>query len=185
MEKIHKNRRELLISDVDQWPLSLKENAICKFKINVEQDLWNNFCEIAPTLSVIRQQGALQMCLIPECEAFNKLKETFQEIKEDVYHWIVMRQNGDNHVFPHKDPPRDCAVYIPLMPRGEDYTPLEIYYEDKKYGIPPNDSPTVYAWNPKVTHAAYQFGQPRYNIQMSIGMSYREFFEKHKHLFDV
>lgn len=185
MEFIDQDRRKYLITDTDQWPLSLKENAICKLTIDIDNDLWNQCCEITKTLENPKIRGALQMYKWPDCKPFDILKKKLEIFKDDVSNWFIMSQSGKNHVYPHNDPVRKCSVYIPLLPKGDDYTPLEIFYQDEQYGIPMNNVPTVYVWNPQVKHAVYQFGQRRYNVQMTMKITYQEFFEKYKDLIDI
>lgn len=185
MEYIDKDRRKLLITDVDQWPLSLKQNIISKLKIDIDKDLWNECCEITNTLKNPKIRGALQMYPWPDCKPFDNLRSKLEIFKNDVSNWFIMSQSGRTQVYPHNDPVRKCSVYMPLLPKGDDYTPLEIFYQNEQYGIPENNDPTVYVWNPQVKHAVYQFGQPRYNVQMTMKIAYQEFFEKYKELFDI
>lgn len=185
-EKIHVSkgsRRGWMDSD---WTYDIKSNAISKLKIDIEEDLWNDLSDLVVQLEYKDfYSEMLRLCEWPTCDATSKLKEKFKVFDDDVARYVIMGQFADKHVFPHVDPVRSTCVYMPLLPRGDDYTPLELYYNNKIIGTPTNDSPCVYAWNTKIPHAVYQFGMARYNVQVTINLPYNEFFEKYRELFDV
>lgn len=185
---IHKprpDRRMWLDCDVKNWPSSLKENALCPTNITIEQDLWNELSEIVQNLEYEDVHAVLNICFWPTCAATDKLKEKFAVFQEDIDKYLVLRNRPYESVYPHKDPVRGTSIYLPLLPRNEDYKPLEIYWDNFEYGIPPNDNPTVWIWNTKATHAVFNDKFYRYNIQASINLPYNEVFVKYKDVFDI
>lgn len=175
------------ISDVKDWTYDIKSNAVCKLKIDIEEDLWNALSELSPKLQYKEFSNAsrLKICYWPECDVTDILRAKFDIFKEDIAEYIIMGQYADQHIFPHIDPIRETSIYIPLLPRGIEYTPLELYYNNDIVTLPPNDRPAVYAWNTKIPHSVFQFGVARYNVQMVSYMPYHEFFQKYKSKFDV
>jgi len=170
----------------DNWTYDIKANAISKLKINIEESLWNDLSDLVLQLKYqYFYNNALRVCDWPICDASLKLKEKFKVFEDDVERYVIMGQSANNHVYPHIDPVRSTAVYIPLLPRGDDYTPLELYYNNMIIGTPANNEPCVYAWNTKIPHSVFQFGMDRYNVQITFNLPYKEFFEKYKDLFDV
>lgn len=187
-ERIHKPRmvrREWLNTNYENWPLDLKQNAICKLKITIEHDLWTELYEIAKTLEYKDVHKVLNICFWPECEATNKLKEKFSMLSSDIDKYLVLRNKPYEFVYPHRDPVRGTSIYLPLGPHGEDYAPLEIYHNHSEYGLPENNEPIVWCFNTKCTHAVFNKSQPRYNIQASVNMPYKEFFKKYYDLFNL
>jgi len=187
-ERIHKprmNRRDWIKCNTDLWPLDLKQNAICKLKIEIEIDLWNELYNIAKVLEYKDVHKVLNICFWPECEATNILKEKFSVFGEDIDKYIVLRNQPYEFVYPHRDPVRGTSIYLPLGPRGSSYAPLEIYHNHMEYGLPENDEPTVWAWNTKCTHAVFNKSEPRFNIQASINMPYTTVFERYNAIFDI
>jgi hypothetical protein len=187
-ERIHEPRmvrRELLNCDTDKWPLDLKKNAICKLKIDIEPELWNELYEIAQTLEYKNVHKVLNICFWPECKATDKLKKKFKIFEKDIDKYVVLRNQPYEFVYPHRDLVRETSIYLPLGPHGEDYAPLEIYHRGMEYGLPENNTPIVYAWNTKCTHAVFNKSQPRFNIQASINLPYKKVFKKYNDVFDV
>jgi len=187
-ERIHKPRmvrREWLHTDYNSWPLDLKQNAICKLKIKIDFDLWNELYEIVKTLEYKDVHKVLNICLWPECEATKKLKNCFAPLDKDIDKYLVLRNQPYEFVYPHRDPVRGTSIYLPLGPYGEDYAPLEIYHNHAEYGLPENNEPIFWCWNTKCTHAVFNKSQPRFNIQASINLSYQEVFKKYNDIFDI
>jgi len=187
-EKIHTprmDRREWLNCDIDNWPEGIKENAICPLKITIEKDLQLELYEIAKKLEYKDVHEVLNICFWPDCAATDILKEKFSIFAEDIDKYLVLRNRPLEFVYPHKDPFRGTSIYLPLGPLGKQYKPLEIYYNNREIGIPENDTPVVYAWNTRVTHAVFNNNNYRYNIQASINLPYEEVFEKYNDLFDI
>jgi len=178
-------RREWLKCNATTWPTSLKENAICKLKIDIDNELWNELYDIAQTLEYADVHKVLNICFWPECNATEMLKEKFAVFNEDIDKYLVLRNRPLEFVYPHRDPVRSTSIYLPLGPKGDDYAPLEIYYDNMEYGLPVNSHPAVYAWNTKCTHAVFNTNQFRYNIQVSINLSYQEVFLKYNEIFDI
>jgi hypothetical protein len=187
-ERIHKprlNRRLWLNCDTDSWPSSVKENAICPLSITVEKDLQLELLEIAKTLEYKDVHSVLNICFWPDCAATDLLKEKFSIFAEDIDKYLVLRNRPLESVYPHKDPVRGTSIYLPLGPLGSEYKPLEIYYDNDEYGVPENDTPIVYAWNTKATHAVFNNNNYRYNMQASLNLPYAEVFEKYRNVFKV
>lgn len=187
-EKIHTprmDRRQWLICDTNSWPSIIKENAICPLNIEIEKDLQLELLEIAKTLEYKDVHKVLNICFWPDCAATDLLKEKFSIFAEDIDKYIVLRNRPLEFVYPHKDPVRGTSIYLPLGPSGNQYKPLEIYYNNDEYGIPENDIPIVYAWNTKATHAVFNNDNYRYNIQASINLPYEEVFKKYRDVFKV
>lgn len=179
------DRRMWINCDISTWPQSVKENAICPTNIHIEEDLWNELGEIATTLEYEDLYEVLNLCFWPTCAATDKLKEKIAVFAEDIDKYIVLRNRPHETVYPHKDPVRGTSIYLPLLPKGSNYKPLEIYYDNEQYGIPPVEKPTVWVWNTHATHAVFNESRYRYNIQASINMPYNEVFKKYRHVFDV
>ena len=169
----------------DDWSYDIKVNAICKLQIDIEEDIWNELSDLVTQLDYENFYNSLRVCDWPICDATNKLKDKFKIFESDIERYVIVGQYGNNHVYPHMDPVRSTTVYIPLLPRGEDYTPLELYYNNTIVGTPPNDNPCAYAWNTKIPHSVFQFGKDRYNAQITFNLPYREFFWKYMSSFDV
>ena len=179
------DRRMWLNCDHKTWPLAVKEGAICPTNIQIEEDLWHELSEIVQHLEYSLVHTVLNICFWPTCNATDRLKEKIQIFQEDIDKYIVLRNNPGDTVYPHKDPVRGTTLYLPLLPKGEDYMPLEIYYNNGEYGVPANDKPTVWMWNTKATHAVFVNNFYRYNIQASINLPYNEVFVKYKDVFDI
>jgi len=191
VSKFNSVRRDWLITDMSKWDYEFKSNVICKMKIDIEYDLWEEITEIVKKLDYNYVYGFIKIAFWPTCEAAEKLKQKFKPFEEDIEKFVIIAQDGDKHVVPHCDPTRQCSFYIPLWPRGESYAPLELYHNGKGYGIPPNDSPIVYGYNTAMMHSVIvdrlTENRPRYNIQASIKMdiTYQQIFQKYKDFFDV
>ena len=169
----------------EDWPFDIKCNVISKLKIDIERDLWNELSDLVLKLNYEDFYNSLRICDWPVCEATNKLKDKFKIFENDIERYTIVGQYANNHVYPHIDPVRSTIIYIPLLPRGEDYTPLELYYNNTIIGTPSNDKPCAYVWNTKIPHSVFQFGKDRYNAQITLNLSYGEFFRKHIAMFDV
>jgi hypothetical protein len=62
---------------------------------------------------------------------------------------------------------------------------LEIYYNNKIYGIPKNTK-KVYIWNTRILHAVINNCEyDRYNLQLSVYIPYTDFYQKYKDVIDV
>ena len=179
------DRRMWLNCDVCSWPLSVKQNAICPTNIQIEYDLWCELSEIAQKLEYSDIHSVLNICFWPTCEATDRLKEKILIFQDDIDKYIVLRNRPNEIVYPHKDPVRGTSIYLPLLPIGKEYKPLEIYWDNNEYGIPPNDIPRIWLWNTKATHAVFNNEFYRYNIQASINLPYHEVFQKYKNVFDL
>lgn len=185
---IHKprpDRRMWLNCDVDSWPANVKENAICPTNIQIEKDLWKELSEIVQTLEYEDVHAVLNICFWPTCTATDRLKEKLAIFNDDINKYLVLRNRPYESVYPHKDPVRGTSIYLPLLPKGTAYKPLEIYWDNNEYGTSPNDTPVVWLWNTKATHAVFNDKFYRYNIQASLNLPYNEVFKKYKHVLDI
>lgn len=191
VSKFNSVRRDWLITDMNKWDYYVKSNIICKMKIDIEYDLWDEMTEIVKKLDFEYVYTRIKVAFWPTCEVSEKIKEKFKPFDEDIEKFVIIGQDGDDHVVPHCDPTRQASFYIPLTPRGEKYAPLELYHNGEGYGIPPNDGPVVYGYNTAMMHSVILDGTsrniPRYNIQasMKMGITYQQIFQKYRDFFDV
>lgn len=187
------NRRKWIVSNPKEWTLDIKSNVICELNVKIENELWDELINLSQTVNYLDIENKLRMYFWAKNEILPKLKEKFKPFEEDIIEWLFISQDGTKDIRPHSDhwnhhdssKSRSSCFYIPLSPKGDDYVPLELYYGENVYGIPPNDKPKVYMWNCKLLHAVFtnEKNIPRYNIQISLKKSYQEIFKKYKNFF--
>ena len=89
---------------------------------------------------------------------------------------IFLKFNGEQGFMPHKDGGGGCRIYIPIRPKGLDYSRLEFYYDNQIYYLyNDTDIPKAYLFSQEVPHALFNQGYPdRYNLQIGTDLSYKE-----------
>jgi len=182
------DRRQYLNTDYANWSMDVKSNAICKLKITYDEDLWKELYEIAQSLRYENFHKILNLAIWPECDATKRLQDILSVFENDIDKYLFFMSppmTMDDMIYPHRDPTRGTSIYLPIGPYGIDYAPLEMYYDHDEYGLPENNSPTVWAWNTQCTHAVFNLYQPRYNIQLGMNLPYQQVFEKYNDLFDI
>lgn len=189
------DRRKWLITDPIQWTSEAKSNVICEMNIKIENDLWNELIDLSQNVEYFNVENKLKMHFWSKNEVLSNLKDKFKPFEEDIIEWLFISQDGTKDIRPHSDhwnhhdssKSRSSCFYIPLSPKGNDYTPLELYYGENVYGTPANEEPIVYMWNCKLLHAVFtnEKNIPRYNIQISLKKSYQEIFQKYKFFFKI
>jgi hypothetical protein len=113
-------------------------------------------------------------------EPTNKVGEMLYDILGDNRkHFGVIglvKMDSDSGLIPHKDGSGTCRTYIPIYPFGEDYSRLEIYYENQIYYIYNYESPPpMYIFSSRCIHAAFNQGYPeRMNMQIECLLPYNE-----------
>lgn len=176
------HRRNVIVPEQD-WDLHIRQNVITHLPILIEQELRNQLVDLA-TNSCYETYYNLNMFSIDNTAAAIEIKKHFSMFEEVNSCTLLKLEKGAN-IWPHSDPNRHVNIYIPLYPEGNDYQPLEIYYNNKIYGIPKNTN-KVYAWNTRILHGVINNCEyDRYNLQLSIYIPYVEFFQKYKDLIDA
>lgn len=167
----------------DEWTEEIKSNVICELPFTIPEEVLAELRELAFAADY-KSYYELNLCDIPDTPAANWIRKTFAPF-EEIQTFAFMKLVAKGVIPPHADPNRHVNIYIPLYPDGEAYAPLEIYYDNKIYGIPTNTS-KVYAWNTRLLHGVMNHrGGERYNLQMSIYFPYQEWYKKYKDLINA
>lgn len=175
---VYSNHRRNLIVPQKDWHEDIKKNVIAELPIVIEDDLRQELIEIAQQTNY-KSYYELNLSDLSKPDVLNRIIEKFAVFEEIQTYAFLKLEKGAN-VWPHADPNRYVNIYIPLYPEDEDYQPLEIYYNNKIYGIPKNTK-KVYIWNTRILHAVINnCDYDRYNLQLSVYIPYTEFYEKYK-----
>lgn len=175
---IYANHRRNVIVPEEQWEEEIRENVITTLPIIIEDSLREELIKLAQDTEY-KSYYELNLSDISNKTVLERVVEKFSIFEEIQTYAFLKLQKGAN-VWPHGDPNRHVNIYIPLYPEGEDYQPLEIYYNNKIYGIPKNTG-KVYIWNTRILHAVINNCPfDRYNLQLSVYIPYQEFYQKYK-----
>lgn len=176
------HRRNVIVPE-NKWDQDVKQNVITTLPITIEDDLRQELIIIAQQTDY-KSYYELNLSDLSKPDVLNRIVEKFAAFEEIQTYAFLKLEKGAN-VWPHADPNRYVNIYIPLYPEDEDYQPLEIYYNNKIYGIPKNTK-KVYAWNTRILHGVInKCPYDRYNLQLSIYIPYTEFYQKYKGIIDV
>lgn len=177
------NHRRNLIVPEDQWDEEIRENVITTLPIEIEDDLREELIKIAQQTEY-KSYYELNLSDISNQAILNRVVEKFSMF-EEIQNYAFLKLKKGSNVWPHGDPNRHVNIYIPLYPAGNDYQPLEIYYNNKIYGIPVNTK-KVYIWNTRILHAVINNCEyDRYNLQLSVYIPYTEFYKKYKEIINA
>ena len=176
------HRRNVIVPE-DNWNQDVKANVISTLPITIEDDLREELIKIAQQ-TAYKSYYELNLSDLSKPDVLNRIVKKFSMFEEIQTYAFLKLDKGAN-VWPHGDPNRHVNIYIPLYPEGEDYQPLEIYYNNKIYGIPKNTK-KVYIWNTRILHAVINNCEyDRYNLQLSVYIPYTDFYQKYKDVIDV
>lgn len=166
-----------------EWTEEIRSNVITELPFTVPDDILQKLRDLA-FVADYKSYYELKLCDIQQGDARDWIMQTFSPF-EEIQTFAFLKLAKNSHVMPHADPNRYVNIYIPLYPLGDDYAPLEIYYNNKIYGIPCNTN-KVYAWNTRILHGVMNKGDyERYNLQMSIYFPYTEWYEKYKDIINA
>jgi hypothetical protein len=176
------HRRNVIVPE-DNWNQDVKANVISTLPITIEDDLREELIKIAQQ-TAYKSYYELNLSDLSKPDVLNRIVKKFSMFEEIQTYAFLKLDKGAN-VWPHGDPNRHVNIYIPLYPEGEDYQPLEIYYNNKIYGIPKNTK-KVYIWNTRILHAVINNCEyDRYNLQLSVYIPYTDFYQKYKDVINV
>ena len=173
------HRRNLIVPEVE-WTEEINSNVIASLPIEIEDDLREQLIQIAKRTDY-KSYYELNLSDLSDSDCLNRIISKFGAFEEIQTYAFLKLEKGAN-VWPHADPNRHVNIYIPLYPEDEDYQPLEIYYNNKIYGIPKNTK-KVYVWNTRILHAVINNCEyDRYNLQLSLYIPYTEFYAKYRNI---
>jgi hypothetical protein len=171
------HRRNVIVPEYD-WDEDTRSNIISTLPITIEDDLRQQLIDIAQKTEY-KTYYELNLSDLSDTYCLTKIIEKFSVFEEIQTYAFLKLEKGAN-VWPHSDPNRYVNIYIPLYPEDEDYQPLEIYHNNKIYGIPKNTK-KVYIWNTRILHAVINnCPYDRYNLQLSVYIPYTDFYKKYK-----
>ena len=167
------------------WDDEILNNLICKLNIEIDDSL---IYRIKEDIKNMNWNNIISFKVIdlwdfwPHTDSFNELKEVFKVFDEDKRSNLIVYCEPYQIIRPHVDKKRrGVTVYIPLLPEIKDYSPVECYFNNKIYVFPSLvERSKVYVWNPQIPHSVFNNEYHRYNLQLSLNMSYYEFREKYK-----
>lgn len=179
----YSNHRRNLIVPETHWNEEILSNVIASLPIEIEDDLRKQLIQAAKNTNY-KSYYELNLSDLDDKDCLTRILEKFKHFEEIQTYAFLKLEKGAN-VWPHTDPNRHVNIYIPLYPEDEDYQPLEIYYNNKIYGIPKNTN-KVYVWNTRILHAVINNCEyDRYNLQLSLYIPYKDFYEKYKDIINV
>lgn len=180
---VYSNHRRNLIIPEAEWTEEINSNVIASLPIEIEDDLRAQLIQVAKRTDY-KSYYELNLSDLLDSDCLNRIVSKFGAFEEIQTYAFLKLEKGAN-IWPHSDPNRHVNIYIPLYPEGNDYQPLEIYYNNKIYGIPKNTN-KVYAWNTRILHGVINNCEyDRYNLQLSIYIPYVDFFQKYKDIIDA
>lgn len=182
-ETSRKNRRNYIKAKPEQWNIDFKMNCMCALKFNIPDVRKEIYEEIKDWK--FRHYSIVNVNEWPNCESIEIIKPFFDEFNDVSRNKLIFYNYPDETLVPHIDPIRGLVVYMPIWPLGNDYAPMELYYKNEIYGIPENNKPKIYVFNAQNLHAVFNNEFHRYNMQLSIDMTYQEAVKKYKHLLDL
>jgi len=171
------HRRNVIVPECD-WDEDVRANVISTLPITIENDLREKLIKIANSTEY-KSYYELNLSDLEDTDVLQSIIKKFS-IFEEIQTYAFLKLDKGANVWPHADPNRYVNIYIPLYPEDEDYQPLEIYYNNKIYGIPKNTK-KVYIWNTRILHAVINnCPYDRYNLQLSVYIPYTDFYKKYK-----
>jgi hypothetical protein len=182
-ETSRNDRRNYLKAKPEQWNLDFKMNCMCDLKFNIPDVRYQIFEKIKNLK--FKHYSIVNVNEWPECDAIEIIKPFFDEFNSDVRNRLIFYNYPNETLVPHRDPIRGLVVYMPIWPLGNDYAPMELYHKNEIYGLPENNEPKIYIFNAQNIHAVFNNEFHRYNMQLSIDMSYQEAVKKYKHLLNI
>ena len=176
---VYSQARSNVIVPESDWTNEIKENVITDISLTLSDDLRKEIVDIAKNVDYKRYYDLEMYDLNDSIVA--KLKKVFG-IFEEINSFTILRLSKNSNIWPHADPNRSVNIYVPLYPKGAYYAPLEIYHNNKIYGVKENTNKT-YIWNTQKLHCVINNTEyDRYNLQMSVYIPYKEFYMKYKDL---
>jgi len=176
------HRRNLIVSE-SNWDENICSNVISTLPFEIEEDLRQELIQTAKNTNY-KSYYELNLSDLDDKDCLKRIVDKFK-VFEEIQTYAFLKLNKGTNVWPHADPNRYVNIYIPLYPEGRDYQPLEIYYNNKIYGISKNTK-KVYVWNTRILHAVINNCEyDRYNLQLSLYIPYQEFYEKYKDIINV
>lgn len=179
-----------------EWSLDFKQTSAVMLKQRVHSSTYQDLMYLYNSLYGEQQTlkdtgGAFSTIMVP----INKLSSQVHANIIEPFSSVIkgIHRDGDisydscffsiltNDLLPHVDQTRHCAIYIPLV--QEEYTPMEIYHDDKIFRVRFVEG-GMYAFNTKKVHSVFRHGKTAERIifQVSLRCTYQEFYQKFKHL---
>jgi hypothetical protein len=178
------SRREVICSNVQEWDKDVLDNVICPLTFPVTAKMQTDAYDVIKDLEFI-QYSIINYASWPDSLPLNTIVPFFEHFADIARNPIICYNSPKEIVYPHHDVARGTSIYFPIWPSGNDYAPMEIYWNDKVFGLPPNNPPCMYAFNTQLLHAMFNNSFYRYNIQISIDMPYQEVKEKYNDVFKI
>jgi hypothetical protein len=176
------HRRNVIVPE-EEWNEEIKSNVITTLPIVIEPDLRNKLIDLAHHTKY-KSYYELNLSDLEDNETLKTIIDKFS-IFEEIQTYAFLKLEKGSNVWPHADPNRYVNIYIPLYPENEEYQPLEIYYNNRIYGIARNTN-KVYIWNTRILHAVINnCPHDRYNLQLSVYIPYTEFYKKYKDIINA
>jgi hypothetical protein len=176
------HRRNIIVPESD-WDDDIRSNVITTLPIIIEDDLRYQLIELAKQADY-NSYYKLNFSNLSNNPVLNRIIKKFSMFNE-IQTYAFLKLNKGANIWPHGDPNRHVNIYIPLYPNDLDYQPLEIYYNNKIYGIPKNTK-KVYIWNTRILHGVINnCDHDRFNLQLSVYIPYTEFYQKYKDFINV
>lgn len=182
-DAVRDTRRDTLRATLDEWDEDFRRHCMCPLKFELP-DVRAELHEMVRDLE-FKEYSIVNYHEWPEGPAVDAMRPFFDVFAKHTRNRLIFHNTPMETMVPHTDPIRGFAVYMPIWPLGNDYTPMEIYWQDNFYGLPPNDEPRMYAFNPKKIHAVFNNRFFRYNMQISIDLPYEEALEIYSDVFDL
>jgi len=111
----------------------------------------------------------------PKFKATEEIYQILKPIEDHLGAVLMFSFESDEGLIPHKDGGGGCRIYIPIHPIGEEYSRLEMYYNNDIYYVYHyEDPPKMYLFSQEVPHAIFNQGYPkRYNLQIQCKHDYK------------
>lgn len=173
-----------IFEDEEQFPFSNKytdhitNNLIAELDIFVSEKDKAELLELAKNAKYETYYSVLHMSNAEHYPIVQKFMKKFEFLKDHIFGCIFLKFNPHEMIKPHADPIRYTSIYFPLF--ENDYSPLEIYFEDKKYGVTKNDNQSFYIWDAKKIHAVFNNNNTRYNFQFLVSLPYHKVLDSAK-----
>ena len=175
LSKATEDRKRVLNTDCDSWSADVCENAVYKTNITVEDELLERVSKEVQKLDFVNDTPLINVLFSwPDTPAFNELKEKLSAFS-NISDLFIFNQAPFENILPHKDAKiNQTSFYLPVFPLKSDYAPFEFYYNNEEYGIVPQEKNNIFILNSKMTHAVFNNGHYRHNVQYRIDQPYKE-----------
>lgn len=161
----------------DKYTPAIIDNLICEVDLHVSKADLQELLFEAENAHYDRFHDFLSLAKVDlnRPSVARKFYEKLKPLHHKIFSGFFLKVGPGEIIRPHSDPVRGTSLYLPLFGPGH-FTPLEIYYQDKKYAITQSDNLSFYAWNTSKLHAVYnhQSSDNRYTFQFSLNCDYQE-----------